>query len=68
MCIGMTTSRSSAVSINVLLIFNMHDLNVALFLNETSFSALSFSFAGAAKTSIAPFKIFYASQYHTSLS
>ena len=61
----MTISRSSALSINVLLIFEMHDLNGALSLNETSFSALSFSFAAAAaaaaKRSIAPFTTIYAS-------
>ena len=43
----------------------MHDLNGALSLNETSFSALSFSFAAAAaaaaKRSIAPFTTIYAS-------
>ena len=43
----------------------MHDLNGAFSLNETSFSALSFSFAAAAaaaaKRSIAPFTTIYAS-------
>ena len=38
----------SAFSINVLLIFAMHDLNGALFLNATFFWSLSFSFAAAA--------------------
>ena len=60
----MTMSRSSALSINVLLIFEMHDLNGAFSLNETSFSALSFSFAAAAaaaKRSIVPFTTIYAS-------
>ena len=58
----MNISRSSALSINVLLLFEMHDLNGALFLNETSFSALSFSFAAAAtKRSFAPFTTIYAS-------
>ena len=41
-------SRSSALPINVPLIFEMHDLNGALFLSATFFSALSFSFAAAA--------------------
>ena len=36
--IGITISRSSALSINVLLIFDMHDLNVALFLKDSFFS------------------------------
>ena len=45
----MTVSRSSALRINVLLILDIHNLNVALFTNAKSFSALSFSFAGAAK-------------------
>ena len=35
----MTISRSSTLSINVLLIFVMHGLNGALFLNTTSFSS-----------------------------
>ena len=51
----MTISRSSALSVNVQLIFEMPDLNGALFLNATSFSALSFSFASAAKTDLLPF-------------
>ena len=34
--IGMMISRSSALSINVLLIFQFHDLNGALFLKTTS--------------------------------
>ena len=45
----MTVPRSPALSINVLLIFEMHDLNGALFLHATSFSALPFSFAALAK-------------------
>ena len=57
----MTISRSSALSINVLLIFEMHDLNGALFLNTTFFSALSFSFAAAAKSSNVPFATIYSS-------
>ena len=48
----MTKWRSSALSINVLLTFEMDDLNEALFLNAAFFSALSFSFAAAAKRSI----------------
>ena len=50
--ISMTISRSSVSSINVLLIFEMHDLYRALFLKATSFPALLFSFAAAAKRSI----------------
>ena len=38
--IGMTISKSSVLYIKVLLIFDMHDLNKALFLNVTSFSEL----------------------------
>ena len=57
----MTISRSSALSINVLLIFEMHDLNGALFLNTTFFSALSFSVPAAAKRSIFPFTTIYVS-------
>ena len=49
----MNISRSSALSINTL--FEMHDLNGALFLNATFFSALSFLFAVAAKGNIVPF-------------
>ena len=44
----MAISRSSALCINVLLIFEMHDLNGELFLSATFFSVLSFSFAAAA--------------------
>ena len=51
----MTIPRSSALSISVLLIFKIHDLSGALFLNTTYFSALPFSFAAAAKRSIPPF-------------
>ena len=46
--IGMSLSRSSTLSINVLLIFEMNYLNRALFLYALSFSALPFSFAAAA--------------------
>ena len=57
----MTLLRSSALSINVLLIFEMHDF-LALFLNATSFSTLSsFSFAAAAKRSVVPFTTIYES-------
>ena len=45
----MTISRSSAFSINVLLIFDMHDLNGALLLIATSFSALLSSFSSGYK-------------------
>ena len=55
-----TISRS-ALYVNVLLIFEMHDLNGGLFLNATSLSGLSFSFAAAAKRSIVPFTTIYAS-------
>ena len=51
----MTISRSSAFSINALLIFYMNNLNGALFFNTNSFSVLSSLFAAAAKISIAPF-------------
>ena len=57
----MTISRSSAFSINVVLIFEMHDLNGALFLNATFYSALFFSFAASGKRSIFPFTTIYAS-------
>ena len=61
----MTNSRSSALSINVLLIFEMHDLNEVLFLSAKFFSDLSFSFvaaaaaAAAAKASIVPLTTIY---------
>ena len=54
-------SRSSALPINVPLIFEMHDLNGALFLSATFFSALSFSFAAAAYISIVLFTTIYES-------
>ena len=45
----MVISRFSALSpIKVSLIFEMHGLNGALFLNAKLFSAFSFSFAAAA--------------------
>ena len=52
----MTISRSFTLLINVMLIFEMHDVNGALFLNATFLSALLFSFAAPAKISIACFK------------
>ena len=64
----MTISRSPALAINVLLIFEMHDLNEALFLNTTSFPALSFSFAAAAKISIVPFTAIYASLQYSHIN
>ena len=51
----MTISRSFALSITVLLLFEMHDLNGALFPKAKSFSVLSFSLAAAAERSIVPF-------------
>ena len=36
----MTISRYFALSMNVLLIFGMHDINGGLFLKETAFSTL----------------------------
>ena len=55
MIIDMTISRSSVLSINVLLIFDMHNLNA------TYFSALSFLFVAPAKTPTTASKIIYAS-------
>ena len=55
----MTISKSSESSINMLLMFDMHGLSDALCLNTTSFSALSSSFAAAAKRSIYPFATLY---------
>ena len=43
--LGMTVSRSSALSMNVLLIFYIADKDGALFLNAAFFSTLWFSFA-----------------------
>ena len=63
----MIISRSSALSINVLLIFNIHDLNGVLFSNVTFFSALSFSFAAAAKRYIVPFTIYMHDYNNTNL-
>ena len=57
----MTISRSSELPVNVLLIFDMLDLNGALFLSIKSYSALSSSFAAATKISIVPFTTIYAS-------
>ena len=69
--IAMSLSRSSTLSINVLLIFEMNYLNRALFLYALSFSALPFSFAAAAaaaaKRSIVFFTAIFASlQPHNS--
>ena len=55
----MAMSRSFALSINVLLMFDMHDLNGALFLNTLFYSALSFLFAATAKRSIVTFATIY---------
>ena len=55
----MTVSKSSALSINVLLIFDMHDLNGELFLNVATFSALIISFATSPVKSIFPFTTIY---------
>ena len=55
----MIISRSFALPINLLLTFETHDLNGALFLKATSFPALTF--AAAAKRSFAPFTTTYAS-------
>ena len=59
----MTISRCSAFSINVnvLLAFDKHGLNGALFSDATSFSALSPWFPGAAEVSIVPFTTIYPS-------
>ena len=59
----MTISRSSAFSINVLLIFHMNNLNGALFFNTNSFSVLLSLFAAAAKISIVPFSKIYGLLY-----
>ena len=50
----MAISRSSELSVNVLLIFDV-------FLNTIYFSALSSSFAAATKRSVVPFTTMYAS-------
>ena len=61
----MTILRSSALSINVLLIFEMHELNGSLFLIATSFSS-TLVFA-VVLTFIIPFTTIYASlQSHKS--
>ena len=57
----MTISSSFAFSVNVLLIFEMHELNGALFSNVTTSSDLSFSFAAAAKRYFVSFTTIYAS-------
>ena len=51
----MTITRFSALSINKLSMFDMQNLNGALFLNAASFSALVCSFAAEFKRSIVPF-------------
>ena len=45
----MIMSKSSALSVSILLIFYMHDQNGALFSNATLFSAFSDSFAASTK-------------------
>ena len=50
-----TISRSYSFSINVLLMFEMQDLNRTLFSDEISFSTFSSSLAAAAKRSIFSF-------------
>ena len=57
--IGMSISGSSALSINVLLIFEIHDLNFMF----SSFLSLIFSLKASAKRSISPFTTTYASLY-----
>ena len=57
----MPMSRSSALSVNVMVMFEMHDLNGALFLNAIFFWALSSPFTAVAKSSIVTFTIIYAS-------
>ena len=52
---------TSILSINVLLLFDMHDLNGIS--NAAHFSDLSFSFAAAAKRSFIPFTTIYATLY-----
>ena len=64
----MTISRSFTLPINVMLIFEMHDVNGALFLNATFLSALLFSFAAAAKISIACFKQYMHRYSHINLT
>ena len=59
----MNISRFSQCSIKLFLIFDMHDLNAALFLNATSFSALSFYFAAASKRLVVFFTAIHASLY-----
>ena len=57
----MSISRSSALSTNVVLVFDIHDINGGLFLNTTSFCVLSCSFGATAKIPILPFTTIYAS-------
>ena len=57
----MTILKFPALSINVLLIFDIHNLTGTLFLNAASFSSLLSSFAAVDKKSIVPFTTIYAS-------
>ena len=59
--IDMPIWRSSALSVNMLLMFYMHNINGVSFLIPTSFSALSFAFAAVAIRSIVPFTTIYVS-------
>ena len=58
--IGIAISGSSALSIRLLLIFDMHDPNVVLFLNVSFLSLLLASFVHV--TLILAFTTIYASQ------
>ena len=59
----MNISRSSALSIYTLLIFDMHELNGVLYLNATFFSTLSSSFATITKKSIVPFTVIHGNDF-----
>ena len=64
----MNISRSFELCVNVLLIVDMHDLNGALFLNATSFSTLSSSFAATMNLyNNVPFTTMNASYNHANL-
>lgn len=63
----MTISRSSAISMNVFLIFDIHEVNGALFLNVTSFLSLSFSLAAEGKRSVFPLTTIACHYNHTKL-
>ena len=59
----MTLSRSSALFLNVFSIFDMHDVSGPLFLNTTSFCAISFHLQqvkGLLSLFIAPLTTVYA--------